>query len=126
MHCEAEVVLIGWAIYEDYNISNVIDPGGISLADNFLDPINETFNDDNSTTDITNTTQTGILYHIPNEWIYVNNDESDTWPRDCQSDTELLKHEMIHHLLHLNGLGEYSGIHAPGYFRWECITELGN
>ncbi len=62
----------------------------------------------------------GAVYIIPQQWIIVNNDESDLFPRDCGSDTKLMKHEMIHHILWLNGYGEESSSHDPDYFIWEC------
>lgn len=63
----------------------------------------------------------GAAYFPNDELIYVNNDESDTFPRDCESDTKLLKHEMIHHILWMNGYGEESSAHDPDYFIWGCI-----
>jgi hypothetical protein len=65
----------------------------------------------------------GAGYLIATQWILINNDESDAFPRDCKSDTELLKHEMIHHILHMNGYGAESSAHDPDYFIWKCITK---
>jgi hypothetical protein len=64
----------------------------------------------------------GAYYHIY-ELIHVNNDESDYFLRDCESDMKFLKHEMIHHILWMNGYGEEISAHDPDYFIWECITK---
>jgi len=65
----------------------------------------------------------GAFYHVPSQWIFINNDESVLFPRDCESDMELLKHEMIHHILWMNGYGKESSAHDPDYFDWGCITK---
>ena len=52
------------------------------------------------------------LYH-PAGLVMVNTDEKDQhagFPeRDEQTDTEVLRHEFIHHILHANGAGWHDG-----------------
>ena len=52
------------------------------------------------------------LYH-PAGLVMVNTDEKDTYAgfpeRDKQTDTEVLRHEFIHHILNMNGMQWHDG-----------------
>ncbi len=50
--------------------------------------------------------------------IWVNTDEDDVFrKRDSRTDIEALRHEFIHHILHMNGAGNESRGHASPFFR---------
>lgn len=55
------------------------------------------------------------VYIPTGELVWINTDET-VAPRNAVSDTETLKHEYIHHILHLNGMGESSHAHASPLF----------
>ena len=55
------------------------------------------------------------VYVSTGELIWINTD-STVAERNVVSDTETLKHEYVHHILHMNGMGEESHGHASPLF----------
>ena len=50
--------------------------------------------------------------------IWINIDEDDIFlKRNSTTDIEALKHEFIHHILHMNGAGEESRGHSSPFFK---------
>jgi hypothetical protein len=56
------------------------------------------------------------LYHPSAEIVWINLSIDEVIPRNCHSDRETLKHEYVHHILHLNGMGDQSAGHASPMF----------
>jgi len=56
------------------------------------------------------------VYISTGELIWINTD-STVAQRNVASDTETLKHEYVHHILHMNGMGEESHDHASPLFK---------
>ena len=53
------------------------------------------------------------FYHPVASTIWVNTDENETLlERDSRTDIEALRHEFVHHILHMNGGGKESRGHA--------------
>jgi hypothetical protein len=58
------------------------------------------------------------FYHPVASTIWVNTDEEDiVLERDCRTDQEALKHEFVHHILHMNGAGDESRGHSSANFK---------
>ena len=58
------------------------------------------------------------FYHSVESTIWINTDEDNILlKRSSRTDTEALKHEFVHHLLHKNGAGEESRGHASPFLR---------
>jgi hypothetical protein len=55
------------------------------------------------------------IYIATGELVWINTD-STVAQRNAVSDTETLKHEYVHHILHVNGMGETSHAHASPLF----------
>lgn len=58
------------------------------------------------------------VYISTGDLVWINTDET-VAPRNYASDSETLKHEFVHHILHENGLVEESRLH-DGYFFEKC------
>lgn len=56
------------------------------------------------------------LYNPSAEIVWINLSIDEVIPRNCHSDRETLKHEYVHHILHLNDLGHLSADHAAPQF----------
>jgi hypothetical protein len=57
------------------------------------------------------------FYHPVESTIWINTDEEDIFlERDCRTDIEALKHEFVHHLLHMNEASEESRGHSSSLF----------
>jgi len=57
------------------------------------------------------------FYHPVESTIWINTDEQDiVLERDCRTDIEALKHEFVHHLLHMNEASEESRGHSSSLF----------
>jgi hypothetical protein len=58
------------------------------------------------------------FYHPVASTIWVNTDEQDiVLERDCRTDQEALKHEFVHHILHMNESGDESRGHSSANFK---------
>ncbi len=58
------------------------------------------------------------FYHFAGSTIWINTDEDDNVrKRDSGTDIEALKHEFIHHILHMNGASEESHNHSSTLFK---------
>jgi hypothetical protein len=57
------------------------------------------------------------FYHFAGNTIWINTDEDDNGQeRDSTTDIEALKHEFVHHILHMNGASEESRSHSSPLF----------
>jgi len=57
------------------------------------------------------------FYHPVASTIWINTDEEDiVLERDCRTDQEALRHEFVHHILHMNEASEASRGHSSSLF----------
>lgn len=48
--------------------------------------------------------------------VWINKDIDEYIPRNCHSDADTLRHEYVHHILHMNDMGEVSRSHSSPMF----------
>lgn len=57
------------------------------------------------------------VYVVSGEVVWINTAIDEVIPRNCASDRATLKHEYVHHILHLNGMGAESKGHSSPMFK---------
>jgi hypothetical protein len=56
------------------------------------------------------------VYVVSGAEVWINTAIDEYIPRNCHSDADTLRHEYVHHILHMNDMGHLSGGHAAPEF----------